>query len=72
MATDLEFAQEMVTFCQNRLREITQKSYDMTSSGNRRSKESLERDQVKKELGEWQREVARLSGTSRVNAGAPL
>ena len=47
-------------------------SYTATRGAGRSSKEMPTLSEITSQIKYWQREVARLSGASRVNAGAPL
>lgn len=47
-------------------------SYTATRGGQRNAKEMPSLSEITKQINYWRKEVARLSGTSRVNAGAPI
>lgn len=47
-------------------------SYTSTRGNQKNSKEMPTLPQISQQIKYWQKEVARLSGTSRVNAGCPL
>ena len=47
-------------------------SYTATRGDRRNSKDMPSLSEINNQIKFWRREVSRLSGTSRVNAGAPL
>lgn len=47
-------------------------SYTSTQGNQKNAKEMPTLPQINQQIKYWQKEVARLSGTSRVNAGCPL
>ena len=72
MAITLEQAQAQLDKFMQMSIDYDCQSYDVTRSGNRSRKDMPTLSEINNQIKYWQREVARLSGTSRVNAGAPL
>ncbi|WP_321367951.1 hypothetical protein [uncultured Desulfuromusa sp.] len=47
-------------------------SYTSTRGGQKNAKEMPSLTEINKQINYWTREVSRLSGTRRVNAGCPM
>lgn len=69
--TLLEQAQEDLVFWRGQLKLAVVEEYTSTRSGQRNSLKRASLEAIEKQVAKYERQVARLSGVSRVNAGAP-
>lgn len=72
MAITLDQAQAQLDKFMQMSLDFDCQSYTSTRGGNRHAKEMPTLSEITKQINYWKKEVASLSGVSRVNAGAPL